>query len=56
MQRQKKDEKYKREKEQEETVSLDVERPETFTKESYQDALKRASRKIAELKDSKTSE
>jgi hypothetical protein len=31
---------------------LDVETPETFTKESYQDALKRASRKVSESQDS----
>ena len=55
MQRKERDEKYKRDKEQEETVSLDVERPEAFTKESYQDVLKRVSRKISESEDPKTS-
>jgi len=48
IQRKEKDEKYKAEREQEETASLDVETPETFTKESYQDALRRASRKVSE--------
>lgn len=52
MQRKEKDEQHKREQEQEETISLDVEKPEAFTKESYQDALRRASRKVSESKDS----
>jgi hypothetical protein len=45
MERQKKDEQFKKEKESEETVVLDTEN-ESFSRESYQDALRRASRKI----------
>lgn len=51
MQRKEKDAKYGAKPEaedDEETPRLDVEVPETFTKESYQDALRRASRKVAD--------
>jgi hypothetical protein len=48
MQRKQKDHEYLEEQEAEETVALDVEKPEAFTKETYRDALKRASRKVSE--------
>lgn len=50
MQRKQKDEQWLKEKEAEEqsgSVASDVEKPEDFTRESYQDVLKRASRKIS---------
>jgi len=55
MQRKQKDKKYQEEKEAEESVALDLETPEPLTKESYEEVLKRASRKISdhESKDEK---
>jgi hypothetical protein len=50
MQRKQKDQQYQEEheaKEQRGSVTFDAEKPEGITKESYQDALKRASRKIS---------
>jgi len=51
MQRKQKDKKYQEEKEAEKqssTVAFDVKKPESFTQEDYQEALKRASRKISQ--------
>jgi hypothetical protein len=47
MQREEKNKKYQKEKETEETVAMDVEES-PFTGDSYQDALRRASRKVSE--------
>lgn len=48
MPRKQKDKQYQEEKEAEETVVMDVEKPEPFTEDSYLDALRRASRKSSE--------
>lgn len=48
MQRKQKDKQYQEEKEAEERAALDLETPEPLTKESYEEVLKRASRKISD--------